>query len=558
VGILLLTWNGVAASLASPFVLNHRYDGIQYQLLARNRLHGHYEVGDTAHTVGTEGRHPMWRPGLVWIEEGLARCLGSVRTGAAAASALGTTFLELTLLWLAWSCFGRKTWLFVLIALPAPAVSGPFLTLAVGQGPEVWAAAWIVAGLAALVVALQRRSWAWALLAGMVAGSAEWFRTGNLLLFAVPCGVYGLVALWQRDRRGFGMPVGALASFVAMATLCDWTVPSALNKTVANLWHRGIESGGPLVPGRLPDGTPITYSMANYTLVPGTAELAVDSVIRRSHDKSTLEYIREHSQEIIPAYLQSLQEAATGGFWGLRDRIGDLVLLLFAVQLLLLTCCREPGLPHTAALAGGALAHYLGPVMLLTGDQPTHYLLVAFPLFLVVAGRGAHRLVDGINAVCKRGQAVLAQPQPVPWVFVAVGLALLIGLSAPYYRSALYLLRGFQQQTSEEQAAVDALGLEGRKVACRNMCWFVDRNVHTILLPYATVAELETYARDHRIDGILVWEKEPMPFFNANPYGSAAAFDRALQASALFGSPRASGAWRWYPVRPAASTKEQT
>ena len=36
----------------------------------------------------------------------------------------------------------------------------------------------------------------------------------------------------------------------------------------------------------------------------------------------------------------------------------------------------------------GALAQYAGPVILLRGDIPTHYLLVAAPLILVVAARG--------------------------------------------------------------------------------------------------------------------------------------------------------------------------
>ena len=97
VAALLLSWNGTLGTFASPFVMLHRYDCAQYQLLARNRLHGHYEVGDEAHSVHQEGCHPMWRPGLVWIEEALARCLGSVRKGAAAASVLGAALLELAL-----------------------------------------------------------------------------------------------------------------------------------------------------------------------------------------------------------------------------------------------------------------------------------------------------------------------------------------------------------------------------------------------------------------------------------------------------------------------------
>src|SRR6266403_5323339 len=98
-GIRALYVTGVQTwALPISFIMGHRYDGTQYHLLVRNRLHGHYEIGDTAHTVREEGRHPIWRPGLVWIEEGLARLFGSVRSGAAAASALGTTLLELAML----------------------------------------------------------------------------------------------------------------------------------------------------------------------------------------------------------------------------------------------------------------------------------------------------------------------------------------------------------------------------------------------------------------------------------------------------------------------------
>jgi hypothetical protein len=577
-GILLLAWNCLLASLASPFVLIHRYDGVQYQLLARNRLLGHDEINERTHTVGTEGRHPMWRPGLVWIEEELARCLGSVRAGAAAASALGTTCLQLALLWLAWCCFGRKTWVFLVIGLPAPAVISPFLTLAVGQGPEVWAAACITAGLAALVIGIERPSWAWALSAGILAGAAEWFRTGNLLLFAVPCAVYGIAILSQHDFRRFALPAGALVTFVGMAALGDRTVPSSVNKTVANLGAWAIESQGPVVTGMPQDGTTATFSMADYTLVPGTADTSIDSIIYGSRGRSTLAYVREHAGEIAPAYLQNLKQAINAGFSGLRVRIGGLILALFGLQMLLellrFGCSRmtgerailrrttsatprEPALSHTFALAGGALAHYLGPVMLLTGDQPTHYLYVALPLFLVLAGRGAHGLIDLIHTLCNRGHSPVARAQQTPWAFIAAALVIIVGLSVPFYRSALRLLIGYQRQALQEQVAVNALGLDRKKVACRNMAWFVDQKVHTLLLPYATVAGLEKYVRAHGIDGILVWEKEPEPYFYATPYGSGAEFAQALQRSALFAAPQVSGSWRWYPVRRTSSAMTQ-
>jgi hypothetical protein len=542
-GMGLLAWNSLVASFASPFTIIHRYDGVQYQLLARNRLLGHCEVNDTTHTVGMAARHPMWRPGLVWIEETLARALGSVRAGAVAASALGTTALQIAVLWLAWCCFGRKTWLFVLIGLPAPAVISPFLTLAAGQGPEVWAAACIATGLAALTIALRRPSWPWTLSAGTLAGTAEWFRTGNLLLFAAPCAVYSLAALWRRDRRRMAIPVAALILFLGMAALGDRAVPSSVNKTVANLWVWAIESKGPLVTGKLQDGTKDTFSMASYTLIPGTAEIAIDAIIRRSQDRSTLDYVGQHIGEIVPAYVQNLREAVTGGFQGLRTRIGGLIVALFAVQVLFLVLQRDPVPRHGFALAGGALAHYFGPIVLLAGDQSTHYLYVGLPLFLVMAARGAQRLVELLNV-----RSPVAEGRPVSWAVTIGGIVLFFVLSTPFYRSALQLLVNFQEQALHEQAALNALGLEGKKVACRNMCWFVDQDVHTFLLPYATVPELEAYVCAHDMDGILVWGNEPMPYFSAMPYRPAQ-FEQALHQSAVFGDPQTSGSWRWYPVR---------
>jgi hypothetical protein len=541
VSLLLLVWNGLFSRLASPFVLTHRLDTVQYQLLARNRLHGHYEVGEEAHTVHEEGRHPLWRPGLVWIQEGLARCLGSVGQAADAAAALGTTLLELALLCLAWRCYGRKTVGFLLLALLVPETSFPLLGLAVGQGPEVWAAAATVSGLAVLVEGLRRRSVCCVLIAGIVAGGAEWFRTGNLLLFAVPCTVYAVFALWQRDRRGVGLPAGALLAWFGMVAVGGMAVPSAVNKTVANLWACRTDLGGPWITEKLPDGRQLTYSLASYSLVPGTNETYLDHSLRSSRGRSTLEYCGEHAGEITRCYLQHLEDVVKSGFRTLRQTVGVLVLTLFTSQLLFcLPRCREW---HTPALAGAALAQYLGPIVLIVGDEPSHYLVVAYPLFLLVATRGAVALGDAARL---GGLGIYAVR-----LNVALGLAVfLITLrSILIYKTAATELRTLQQQARQEQAAVDALELTGKRVVCRNMSWFVDRDVQTLFLPYATVPELERYVQAHGADGVLIWESEPMAAFRVNPYGTPLDFGRALVDSGRFGPPRVSGAWRWYPVR---------
>jgi hypothetical protein len=236
-----------------------------------------------------------------------------------------------------------------------------------------------------------------------------------------------------------------------------------------------------------------------------------------------------------------LQETAANGFSGLRQRIGDLVLSLFVVQLVLCLARRDEATSHTFALAGGALGHYLGPVILLVGDAPSHYLLVAMPLFVLIGTRGAIRLAGLINS----------------GPFLPLALCLLtLAFGVPFYRDATTRLRHFQEQSAQQQAAIDALGLEGQTVACRNMSWFVDREVQTVLLPYATVPELAAYAQGHAIDGILIWEAETT-FFRATPYGSPTEFARALQDNELFGPPKIAGDWRWYPVRRRIHTEEQ-
>jgi hypothetical protein len=486
-----------------------------------------------------------------------------------------------------------------LIVLAVPALSFPFLILAVGQGPEVWAATAIVAGLILLVEALRRRSARWALAAGTVAGLSEWFRTGNLLLFAVPCAVYSLSALRLQTRRQGDqetrgpraaspcllvslssclIPALALVAWVAVAAAADLAVPSPVNKTVANLWDCRTDMEGPAVVEEHPDGTHLVISMLGYSLVPvqgtnlqtGPVKSATyfDYAVRSSRGRSTLDFLRGNAGVMARAYIQHLQQVLTSGLRGLRQAIGNLIVLLFGVQLL---CSVGNGVKpsdpfsknaasHTFAVAGAALGHYFGPVVLIAGDAPTQYILMALPFFVLVAARGAVRLVvaGGKHFGLQRtGRFSAADVDRAPWLLTAWTAAVLIGAGVLSYAWAQQRLYELQRLALEEQAAVDALCLEGKKVACRNMCWFVDRQVQTILLPYATVAELEVYVRDHNIDGILVWEKEPTPFFNATPYDSPAAFGRALQESPLFGPPRTSGTWRWYPVLATATAKEQ-
>jgi hypothetical protein len=550
VALALLTWNGVAALYANPLTLLHSYDGPQYQLLARNRLHGHYEVGDTAHTVGGEGAHPMWRPGLVWLTEGLARCLGSVRAGAAAAGALGATLLELALLGLAWRCFGRATFALVLVFLFAPfTVNAIFLHLALGQAPETWAAAALVAGVLLLGQGRQRSSWAWAVGGGAMAGLAEWFRTGNVLLFAVPCAVYGLAALRRRGWREAGLSAASLAAFVGASAAGGLLVPTALPKTLVNLRANLMEQAGPILTWESPERGLERTSVGGLLLAPGTAETQIDYLVRSARGQSTLEFAADSADVLLDLYEDRLWEVLTGAAWGLRRLAGEVVLACFALGLLLCLVRPDARTADTLACGAAALAQYLGPVTLLVGDSPSVYHLVFLPFLVLVAARGAARVGELAWAALRTWQpgpaARLGQTRGFALVLAAAPLAC---LALAYYLDALSLGADYARRAAAEQAALDALHLEGGLVACRTMGWFVDRDVRIVLLPYATVPELERYCRARGITGILLWENEPELFARATPCGTLADLECALTTSSGFAAPRVSGAWRWYPL----------
>jgi hypothetical protein len=555
--VLLLTWNSLAARYANPLTLVKGQDGAQYQLLARNRIQGNTEVGDSAYTVRGEGRHPMWRPGLVWVEEGFGRLLGSVRAGAAVASGLGTALLELALLWLAYLCFSRQVVFLLVVGLLTPlTISVSLMRMAVFQGPEPWAAAALVTGLGLLVIALRRRSWPWALAAGAVAGLAEWFRTGNLLLFLLPCGVYAVAGWWQRNRRQAGFTAAALASYLLMAGLGGLTTPSPVNKTVANLWHNWLEQQGPLVTELVPEFQ--CYSVGGCRLAPGGTETCYDYSVRRSREISTAAFVGALGDSLVPVYFERLGRVFTHTAWGLRQVVGGAVLVLFLLQLLLAAVFRRGDDVHTLAFGAGVLAHYLGPLALLVGEYESHYFFVLLPFIALGAARGVMRLAE-LASWPLRSWAPIKWDwlRRRAWCLPPLIAAPAVTLGVGFFPDVLEQLHRCSWDARCEQEALDRLGLEGHKVACSNMAWFVDRNVQTVLLPYAAVKELERYARANALDGVLVWEHEPLLLFRASPYGSLLAWEQAMRASSLFGPPRVSGPWRWYRVRRPDSPKAQ-
>jgi hypothetical protein len=551
--VLLLVWNGVAATHSNPMTLLQGYDGPQYHLLVRNRLNGHYEIADTAHTVRREGAHPMWRPGFVWMTQLLASVLGSVSLAAALVSALGTTIMELALLWVARRCFGLAvsvvTFLFMVMPL---SVSTHLLRLAFGAGPEPWATAAVLAGIAALVEAIRRGSWRWAVVAGLAAGLSEWFRTGNLVMFGVPCAVFALAALAKRDRLRFALPLLTVVCFMGSSSIGERLVPSRVDKTTANLWGNLVESQGPQLTRTMPIFGTIVFHMGGLTLAPGATETCYDHIVRRSRQVQAREFFLEKSDEIVPLYFRRLGDVASTFAWGLRLHTGEMLLILFLGQLAVSLFRRGREDIFILALGGGAVAYFLGPVVLLRGDEATQYLLVMVPLMIPVAACGAVGLGRIVLAGVKAWRPELAgRLQQHRRRLLALAAAPVLCLSIPFYLGGLTFIQKYERQAAAEIADLDALHLEGRTVACRNMSWFVDRDVQTILFPYATVPELETYVRANGVDGVLVWENEPCLFFYATPYGSLEKLDQAMRRSRVFDTPQVSGAWRWYPVRSA-------
>src|SRR5262249_27328243 len=299
---VLSVWNGILGLYGSPLIMGNRYDGTQYQLLVRNRLHGHYEVGDTAHTVREEGRHPMWRPGLVCVEHALAPCAGSVRGAAVAASVVGTILLELASLAVAYVTFGGTTALaaFGLLLLLPLHISNCFVLMALSQGPGPWAAAAMMTGIALLVIALREKNIHCTIAAGASAGVSEVFRSGNLPLFAAACAVFGLRDLIRRDWRRLLINCAALTLFLGSSFAAGHVVPSEVNKNVANVWGMVIEQRGL----KLPDpGLPeTTIFVGGLQVAPSGEETAYDFMVRNARGEEARHFLGEHAAVIASIY----------------------------------------------------------------------------------------------------------------------------------------------------------------------------------------------------------------------------------------------------------------
>src|SRR5262249_32500796 len=159
--------------------------------------------------------------------------------------------------------------------------------------------------------------------------------------FSVPCAVYFLASLWRRDRIGLALTGTAVAFFVVLSALGDLLVPSAVDKTAANLWGNLVEENGPKLVVEARDQEPTTIYMAGLRIVPGTAEPHYDPLVRRSREFTARQYFVEHADEILSLFVHRLGEVLASGCWGLRFLTGEAVLGLFVFQVLVSVVRRD-------------------------------------------------------------------------------------------------------------------------------------------------------------------------------------------------------------------------
>jgi hypothetical protein len=358
--------------------------------------------------------------------------------------------------------------------------------------------------------------------------------------------------LWQRDGKRACVATVGLATFLATVFVSGVLVPSRVNKTVVALTHRLQEQVGEQCTIQLGPEAGARIYLSGLQLCPNLVETNCDRAVNDARDVSTMTFLREHWEKLASVYFDGVKGVLVTRFQGMRDMTGDVVFFLFAGGILLSLPCRRAADGHALALSAGALAHYFGPVVLLRGPDATHYLLVILPFMYVVAAHGANQLVATVSAVLKRlCPRLVDDSQQVPWPFVAIGVAPVLCLSLIFYHGALACVTQSFEEAEEDRAAVAALGLEGRKVACRSMAWFEDTDIETVLLPYAPAGQLVNYAQAHGLDGLLLWEKDDARYlyFCITPYPTLEQFHQALEQSNAFGAPRVSGAWRFYPLR---------
>src|SRR5262249_25669696 len=156
-----------------------------------------------------------------------------------------------------------------------------------------------------------------------------------------------------------------------------------------------------------------------------------DANVRKAQGVPGYAYLVDGVAEMASIYGRHLTEVFCGGALSVRCYLGVWLLLAFLAQIVMSVCSAcfrargadlcwadfcgpdsqsAAGPPGPTAekwvailaLASSALLFFLGPLVLLRGDQPTHYLTVALPMFVLVAASGVVQLTEAAAAVLRR------------------------------------------------------------------------------------------------------------------------------------------------------------
>ena len=247
------------------------------------------------------------------------------------------------------------------------------------------------------------------------------------------------------------MPALAVVGFGLISAASGRFVASPVDKTAVALLHRLQEEDGPQMARDIPNGEPITIFLGGLAPAQGSDLTQCDQAVRDARRISAGEVFQARRADILRAYVRGLWDMILTGGGGLRTVMGFTVAAAFLAQVLLSLWRRRGPDIHVLALGAGVAAHYLGPIALLRGNEPTHYLLVVLPLLLLPAAR----LPVELWAL---GSAWLEQRRPglarvvlrlgaVPLVAVAAWLIVL------FYSGAVATMRQFQSQADAEQRA---------------------------------------------------------------------------------------------------------
>jgi len=372
--------------------------------------------------------------------------------------------------------------------------------------------------------------------------------------------VFGLAMLLRREFRQLAVVGCALLSFLCALAAGSVTNSSPVNKTVVALWHKLTEQRGYQLTQEFPEVGQVTIFFGGLELAPNGTETNYDYVVHQARDMSTWRFVADHAAEIFPEYGASLGQVVTTGARGLREMAGNAMLALFLIQMAISGFRRGETDLAVWAIGLGAWCHYLGPIVLLRGIIPVHYILVVLPFAVLLGARGLAQLTELAGDALARSLPDLAQRVRAANRFVMLLLFCpLLCLATLYYYGTVNKMREFWLSAEEDRAALQELHLEGHKIACRTMVWFIDSDVQTILLPYAKVEDLTKYVHSTETDGILLWrpEEKRHAYLCRSAYPSWDDFRQSLEKSQFFESPRVAGSWHWYPLRKAAFEKRE-